>query len=536
MPSTSSAKLTPIRRSRRQNGESAEERAETPIELKEWAKNHVTEDDRNRFELGNKLILLMEIIKKCEAIGDKLLVFSQFLNSIALIRRMLAFYADNGKWFVDGHDALMRQGERWSWKMRHDYDVIEGSVSSKDRDRIQREFNDPLNLRKRLLLISTRAGSLGINLVGANRVIIFDCCWNPSHDTQSLFRVYRFGQEKPVYIYRFVAQGTMEERIYNRQVTKESTARRVTEAAQIQRHYKVEDLELMYRFEPELLDRLLGDIILSGTNAITSYHTHDLLLTSIEEEQLTSEEREEAWKEYESERLPRQFLPLPMPSPLAMDGTAAVPGTSQQPPFGTATDMAHFSNQGLKYSSFDPAADIFIGYAPVSNALQLRQLQLLQLQKQQQAAQVAKNLSFLVQQQQTVRSGEIGYFTQVMGQLTVAYNNDPIYKLCFQVPGMQAKTAYRIFQIKQFLSYFINLIPAEDLGEMNSANAFANYFNGILQNAIKEKQSQESVEEKAMITLATTIEIAKPHQRCQAGILFIQQTFPEVMQHLNHSQ
>ncbi|KAL3073201.1 hypothetical protein niasHT_035477 [Heterodera trifolii] len=519
MPSTSSAKLTPIRRSRRQNGESADERTETPIELKEWAKNHVTEDDRNRFELGNKLILLMEIIKKCEAIGDKLLVFSQFLNSIALIRRMLAFYADNGKWFVDGHDALMRRGERWSWKMRHDYDVIEGSVSSKDRDRIQREFNDPLNLRKRLLLISTRAGSLGINLVGANRVIIFDCCWNPSHDTQSLFRVYRFGQEKPVYIYRFVAQGTMEERIYNRQVTKESTARRVTEAAQIQRHYKVEDLELMYRFEPELLvddadahgphldppkDRLLGDIILSGTNAITSYHTHDLLLTSIEEEQLTSEEREEAWKEYESERLPRQFLPLPMPSPLAMDGTAAVPGTSQQPPFGTATDMAHFSN-----------------------ALQLRTLQLLQLQKQQQVAEVAKNLSFLVQQQQTVRSGEIGYFTQVMGQLTVAYNNDPIYKLCFQVPGMQAKTAYRIFQIKQFLSYFINLIPAEDLGEMNSANAFANYFNGILQNAIKGKQSQESVEEKAMITLATTIEIARSHQRCQAGILFIQQTFPE---------
>uniref|UniRef100_A0A183CC05 Helicase ATP-binding domain-containing protein n=1 Tax=Globodera pallida TaxID=36090 RepID=A0A183CC05_GLOPA len=520
-PSSSSK---PARRSRRQNGETVEERSETPIELKEWAKNHVTEKDRERFELSNKLILLMEILKKCEAIGDKLLVFSQFLNSIALIQRMLAYYAERDQWFVDGHDALMRQGEQWSWKMGLDYDVINGAVSSKDRDRIQHEFNNPVNLRKRLLVISTRAGSLGINLVGANRVVIFDCCWNPSHDTQSLFRVYRFGQVKPVYIYRFVAQGTMEERIYNRQVTKESTARRVTEAAQIQRHYKVEDLELMYRFEPEPLgdeansqrpnldppkDRLLGDIILSGSKAITSYHTHDLLLTSIEEEQLTSEERDEAWKEYENETQPRQQIPL-LPSTSVANGIA-LPGTQT---FGT-TDMTHFTN-----------------------ALQLRQLQLLQdmhrQQQQQTTPGAALTLANLVQQSTQV--GELGYFTRVMGQLMSAYSNDPVYRLCFKVPGMQPKTAYKIFQIKQFLSYFVNLIPTEDLGEMNNSNAFSLYFNGILQKAIQEKEGQQIVEQKAMITLATTIEIAKPHPRCQAGIAFIMQTFPEVAQHLDTTQ
>jgi transcriptional regulator ATRX len=96
---------------------------------------------------------------------------------------------------------------------------LDGSVSTASRQLIIDRFNDPTSSIN-VFLSSTKAGSLGINLIGANRVILMDVCWNPIHDEQALVRVFRYGQMKPVYIYRLQAYGTFEDKMYQNNIRK----------------------------------------------------------------------------------------------------------------------------------------------------------------------------------------------------------------------------------------------------------------------------------------------------------------------------
>ncbi|XP_016116138.1 transcriptional regulator ATRX-like, partial [Sinocyclocheilus grahami] len=215
----------------------------------DWYKEFVTEPDSEVLEHSGKMVLLFEILRMAEELEEKVLVFSQSLISLDLIEDFLELA---GKAKEEGKLSPYKGEGKWFRNL--DYYRLDGSTNAVTRKKWAEDFNDTSNVRGRLFLISTRAGSLGINLVAANRVIIFDASWNPSYDIQSIFRVYRFGQVKTVFVYRFLAQGTMEDKIYDRQIAKQSLSFRVVDQQQIERHFTMNELTELYAFEPDQLD------------------------------------------------------------------------------------------------------------------------------------------------------------------------------------------------------------------------------------------------------------------------------------------
>ena len=264
-----------------------------------WWNEYVTDEIEYDSSSSGKIELLAEILKMCHKTGEKLIVFSQFVFTLDLIESFLK------QWINKKKPSFMSTLE---------YFRFDGSTDAIKRSKYVDEFNDPDSCVK-LFLISTKAGGIGINLVGASRCIIFDASWNPVHDLQSIFRVYRLGQKKPVFIYRFIAQGTMEEKIYNRQVNKQSLSMRVVDEHQLDRHFKSHELRELYRFEPDPnsvtelkdyappVDNLLADLLKSFNNWISKYHEHDSLLVNRLDEGLTEQDRINAWQEYDNEKL-----------------------------------------------------------------------------------------------------------------------------------------------------------------------------------------------------------------------------------------
>ncbi len=178
---------------------------ENDIENQWWSKVYKKHSNMADITNGHKMILLIQILAHADFIGEKVVVFSQCLKTLNFIERILQ-KPDWSKLVPEVKNINPKK--KWGcWTRNVDYLRIDGSIQAKKRGELINQFNDEKLKDTKLFLISSKAGNVGINLIAANRVVLFDSHWNPAMDEQAIYRCYRYGQRKAVYVYRFLTQG-----------------------------------------------------------------------------------------------------------------------------------------------------------------------------------------------------------------------------------------------------------------------------------------------------------------------------------------
>ncbi|RKP26799.1 SNF2 family N-terminal domain-containing protein, partial [Syncephalis pseudoplumigaleata] len=170
-------------------------------------------------ERSGKMRVLMMLLKEWHQRGHRVLLFSQTRIMLDILERMVA-------------------------EQDYTYRRMDGGTPVQTRSSLIHEFNH--NSEIFLFLLTTKVGGLGINLVGADRVVIFDPDWNPSTDVQARERAWRLGQTRDVAIYRLITAGTIEEKIYHRQIFKHYLSRKILNDPKQKRFFKMHDLQDLF--------------------------------------------------------------------------------------------------------------------------------------------------------------------------------------------------------------------------------------------------------------------------------------------------
>ncbi|KAG0239598.1 hypothetical protein BGW41_007596 [Actinomortierella wolfii] len=151
-------------------------------------------NDVHLIDNAGKMIVLDKLLKRMKEQGSRVLLFSQMSRVLDILE-----------------DYCLFRG--------YEYCRIDGQTNHEDRIAAIDEYNKP-DSSKFIFLLTTRAGGLGINLVTADIVILYDSDWNPQVDLQAMDRAHRIGQKKQVYVFRFVTEKAIEEKVLERAAQK----------------------------------------------------------------------------------------------------------------------------------------------------------------------------------------------------------------------------------------------------------------------------------------------------------------------------
>ncbi|XP_073908665.1 DNA excision repair protein ERCC-6-like 2 isoform X4 [Castor canadensis] len=184
--------------------------------------------------------------------SGKMKVLQQLLNHFRKSRDKVLLFSFSTK--------LLDVLQQYCMASGLDFRRLDGSTKSEERLRIVKEFNSTHDVN--ICLVSTMAGGLGLNFVGANVVILFDPTWNPANDLQAIDRAYRIGQCRDVKVFRLISLGTVEEIMYLRQLYKQQlhcvvvgseNAKRYFEAVQGSKEHRGElfGISNLFRLRPQ---------------------------------------------------------------------------------------------------------------------------------------------------------------------------------------------------------------------------------------------------------------------------------------------
>lgn len=191
---------------------------------------------RKNYNYGNpaksgKLQVLKNLLQLWQMQGHRTLLFCQTKQMLDILEK-----------FVTNLPSIDENGEEVEGKFN--YLRMDGSTHIGRRQALVDTFNE--DKQYHVFLLTTKVGGLGINLTGADRVIIYDPDWNPSTDIQARERAWRLGQKKDITIYRLMTAGSIEEKIYHRQIFKTFLTNKILKDPKQRRFFKVNDLHDLF--------------------------------------------------------------------------------------------------------------------------------------------------------------------------------------------------------------------------------------------------------------------------------------------------
>ena len=163
---------------------------------------------------SGKLDSLRDLLEQIQDGNRRVLIFSQFRGMLDIIESELD-------------------------KMGMESFKITGSTPAKERQDMTTAFNEG---QRSAFLISLKAGGVGLNLTGADTVILVDLWWNPAVEAQAIGRAHRIGQERNVEVYRMITRGTIEEKIQELQESKRNLVSTILDGAEAKSSLSVEEI------------------------------------------------------------------------------------------------------------------------------------------------------------------------------------------------------------------------------------------------------------------------------------------------------